>query len=94
LRPLYHSYVDKAEEHLAAGWAYTNALPRCNARVRLACAWPILIGLKTLSRLRVGNVLDPTRRIKISRGEVRAIIVRSVFYYPWDGPWQRLWQQP
>ena len=26
-RPLFHEYLDRAESHLAAGWAYTNALP-------------------------------------------------------------------
>ena len=26
--PLYHRYLDAAESHLAAGWAYTNSLPR------------------------------------------------------------------
>ena len=26
-RPLFHDYLDRAESHLAAGWAYTNTLP-------------------------------------------------------------------
>src|SRR5207237_6697088 len=62
-RPLYHTYLAKCEEHLTAGWAYINALPRRSVRVRLACAWPILIGARTLDRLRSGNVLDAGHRI-------------------------------
>src|ERR1051326_3327032 len=65
-RPLYDSCLAQAEAHRAAGWAYTNALPFRGARVPLACAWPILIGLKTLSELRHRNVLDARERIKIS----------------------------
>lgn len=93
LRPLYHSYLDLASEHLAAGWGYTNALPRSNIRVRLACAWPILIGVRTLARLRVENILDAGRRMKISRAEVRDIFVRSILSYPFSGRWRRLFDR-
>ncbi len=88
--PLYHRYLDAAESHLAAGWAYTNALPFGQVRVRLACAWPILIGLKTIERLRAANGVALQQRIKISRGEVRGILLRSVLSYPLPGAWQKL----
>ncbi len=88
-RPLYDSYLDAAESHLAAGWDYTNAIPRAQWRLRLACAWPILIGLGTLRKLRAENVLDSTRRVKISRSEVRWLIARSVVLYPWPARWRR-----
>jgi len=88
--PFYHRYLDLAESHLAAGWAYTNSLPFGQARVRLACAWPILIGIKTIERLRAANVLDLQRGIKISRGEVRQILLWSVLRYPFPNVWQRL----
>ena len=90
LRPLYDAWLDRAEEHLAAGWAYTNALPRGQVRVRLACAWPILIGVETIKRLRVENVLDPARRIKITRAEVRKLFARSIIFYAWPAGWSRL----
>jgi farnesyl-diphosphate farnesyltransferase len=90
LRPLYNRYLDFAEAHLAAGWNYTNSLPRRAMRVRLACAWPILIGLKTIARLRTGNVLDPQQRIKISRPEVRQIMLRSFVRYPFPAAWRNL----
>ena len=89
LRPLYHHYLDLAEGHLAAGWVYTNTLPWRGARVRLACAWPILIGMKTIERMREANALDP-QRTKISRSEVRQIILRSLLLYPWPAAWQRM----
>lgn len=89
-RPLYHACLDRASAHLAAGWDYTNALPSSCFRVRLACAWPILIGVRTLARLRSENVLEAEHRIKISRAEVRALVFRSVLRYPFSGPWRRL----
>ena len=90
LRPLYHAYLNHAEDHLHAGWAYTNALPRRSVRVRLACAWPILIGQATLKRLRAGNPLDPARRIKVSRRLVRQLMLRSVLLYPWPRAWEKM----
>ena len=55
--PLFHEYLDKAEAHLAAGWRYTNTLPFGQYRVRLACAWPILIGVRTIEKLRAADVI-------------------------------------
>jgi farnesyl-diphosphate farnesyltransferase len=89
LRPLYDWYLDRAEGHLLAGWAYTNALPRRSVRLRLACSWPILIGLETLRLLRTGHVLDPRQRIKVSHQRVRQLRLRSVLLYPWRGAWER-----
>lgn len=93
LRPLYDGWLDQAEAHLAAGWNYTNTIPWSCVRVRLACAWPILIGLQTIQRLHTGNVLDPQQRIKISRREVRGVIFKSVACYPLPGAWRRLAQR-
>ena len=90
LRPLYDAYLEQAGEHLAAGWSYTNALPRTHARVRLACAWPLLIGIRTVEKLRANNLLAPEFHVKISRWEVRQIIVRTVLCYPWPRAWTRL----
>lgn len=89
-RPLYNQYLDRAESHLAAGWDYTNAIPRAQMRVRLACAWPILIGLKTVERLRAEQVLDAARRVKVTRAEVRQIMIRSLVCYPFAGSWRKL----
>lgn len=90
LRPGYARWLDRAQEHFRVGWDYTNSLPRRCIRVRLACAWPLLIGQETLELLRHGNVLDPHHRLKVSRGRVRAILCRSVLLYPFPSPWRRL----
>jgi farnesyl-diphosphate farnesyltransferase len=89
-RPLYNNYLDLAESHLAAGWRYTNLIPWRQMRVRLACAWPILIGLKTIGQLRSGNVLDLQQRLKIDRREVKRIMLSTVVFYPFPGKWRRL----
>lgn len=89
-RPLYDKYLDLTESHLAAGWKYTNLIPFGQMRVRLACAWPILIALRTIARLRSENVLDPRQRIKIDRGEVKQIMFSSVVFYPFQGKWRIL----
>lgn len=89
-RPLYNRYLDQAEAHLAAGWDYTLTIPWPHLRVRLACAWPILIGLETIRRLRVEPVLDAERRVKVSRAEVRNILLRSVWRYPVQSAWRKL----
>jgi farnesyl-diphosphate farnesyltransferase len=88
-RPLYDEYLRHARELLAAGWNYTNALPRGSIRVRLACAWPILIGVRTLDELKSRPVLNPETVIKVSRGEVKKIMVRSLWTYPFPGLWNR-----
>jgi farnesyl-diphosphate farnesyltransferase len=93
LRPLYDAYLDQAEAHLAAGWAYTTSLPRCSMRVRLACAWPLLIGRQTLGLLRQSRILDADHPLKVSRSEVKRILWRSVLYYPFPRRWERLFVQ-
>jgi farnesyl-diphosphate farnesyltransferase len=84
-RLLYNSYLALAEQHLAAGWSYTQSLPWSCVRVRLACAWPILIGARTLQRLQSEPVLDPKHRVKVTRTEVWVDVLSSVLFYP--TPW-------
>jgi farnesyl-diphosphate farnesyltransferase len=88
---LNHEYLHKAEEHLAAGWHYTNTLPFGQFRVRLACAWPILIGMKTIEKLRAANVIELQQRVKVSRCEVRKIILLSLLACPLPFAWRKLY---
>jgi farnesyl-diphosphate farnesyltransferase len=88
--PLFHDYLDQAESHLAAGWRYTNTLPFAQFRVRLACAWPILLGMKTLEKLRAADVIELQQRVKVSRGELRGIILRSLLACPFPKIWRNL----
>ena len=92
-QPLYNEYLELAEECLRDGWRYTTSLPFRfpfgYARLRLACAWSILIGVKTLRRLRGVNILE-YQRVKITRKEIRRILVESVLLYPCHKAWNRL----
>ena len=88
-RPVYNQFLAAAGEHLAAGWEYTGLLPHEQMRLRLGCAWPLLIGARTLRRLRHENMLDAVRRVKVSRREVHFLILRSVLLYPWPSAWNR-----
>ena len=90
VKPTYQRWLDNAVEHLDAGWEYTIAIPRSQARLRLACIWPIWIGLKTIALLRITNPLDPTRRVQVSRGEVYWLIVQSLTECQWNKALQ--WQ--
>ncbi len=88
--PLFHEYLDKATAHLATGWTYTNTLPFGQYRVRLACAWPVLIGVRTVEKLRAANVIELQQRVKVSREEIRAIVKRSILACPFRKAWRNL----
>ena len=87
---LYREYLDQAASHLRAGWNYTNALPFGQFRVRLACAWPILLGMRTIEKLRAAGVAELRQRVKVSRGEVRGMLLRSTLASPLPFAWRRL----
>jgi farnesyl-diphosphate farnesyltransferase len=75
--PLYRRLIGLALEYYDVAWEYTLAVPRFEWRMRLACAWPLLIGLATLARLAAHPNPLAVGPIKISRGEVRALLTRS-----------------
>jgi farnesyl-diphosphate farnesyltransferase len=78
VRPLLEALVHQALVWLDEARAYTLALPRREVRLRLACAWPLLLGLATLARLRrADGLLDPAVVVKVPRPEVRRLLVRS-----------------
>lgn len=78
LRPLLADLLRVTLAHYDEGWAYTLAVPRREWRLRLACAWPLLIGLRTLDLLaRTESLLEPSAVVKISRGGVYGILVQS-----------------
>ncbi len=78
LRPLLDDLLRTTMAYYEDAWAYTRAVPRREGRLRLACAWPLLIGLETLEAIgRAGNLLDPTVTVKIPRSAVYRILLRS-----------------
>lgn len=76
--PLHRRLLRRALEHYDVAWRYTLAIPRLEWRMRLACAWPLLIGLETVAALAAHpNPLAATAPVKITRGAVRALLARS-----------------
>lgn len=89
--PLFHKYLGEAESHLEAGWRYTNTLPFGQFRVRLGCSWPVLIGLRTIEKLRAARVMDLPGRVKVPRGEVYRIMFLSLLASPLPWAWRKLY---
>lgn len=90
VRPAYNEVLNAAEEHLKVAWEYVLSLPWSWMRVRVACALPVLIGVKTVNKLRNENVLDPDTRIKVSRADVKRILSESIMLYPVESVWRKL----
>jgi farnesyl-diphosphate farnesyltransferase len=79
VRPLLSELLDLTLTYYRDGWAYTLAIPRQEGRLRLACAWPLLIGVSTLALIRHSpRLLDPAARLKIARARVYGILLRSL----------------
>ncbi len=92
-RPLLFELVRKALDHFREAVAYTLALPAFSIRLRLACWWPILIGLETLLLLVCNDDwLDPAKVSKIRRSDVYRILASSVPLVASNGL-MRLWAE-
>ncbi len=78
-RPLMLELVGMTLAHYRAALDYTFAISKWSVRLRLACLWPIFIGLETLQLL-VDNEdwLEPAKVSKVPRFRVYAIIARSM----------------
>jgi farnesyl-diphosphate farnesyltransferase len=77
-RPLVHRLIGVALEHYDVAWRYTLDIPRAEFRMRLACAWPLLIGLRTLAEIaRHDDPVGASAPIKVSRATVRTVLLRS-----------------
>ena len=71
-RPLYDEYLDLTNEHLDAAVEYIKMLPETQFRLKASCMLPVLIGQRTVSLLREGNILDSSDRIKVTRDEIKS----------------------
>ena len=78
-RPVLVALTHIALDHYREAARYLLSLPRRCVRLRLACLWPILIGLRTLE-IHARNVawLDPARPSKMVRREVYRTLVCSL----------------
>ena len=79
-RPVLEHNLRLALDHYQCAEEYLLALPRRCFRLRLAVAWPLLMGLATLAQLaRNSNWLDPRRPSRVSRWWVyRMMAVSSI----------------
>jgi farnesyl-diphosphate farnesyltransferase len=71
-RPLYDSYLDLTNVHLEAATDYIRMLPDKQFRLKASCMLPVLIGQRTVTLLRTGNILDSDERIKVTRDEIKS----------------------
>lgn len=71
-RPLYDEYLDLTNDHLDAAVEYIKMLPETQFRLKASTMLPVLIGQRTVTLLRTGNVLDSSERIKVTREEINA----------------------
>ncbi|KXU85009.1 farnesyl-diphosphate farnesyltransferase [Paraburkholderia monticola] len=82
-RPLLVELLRKALDHFRAALDYTLAIPASAVRLRLACLWPILIGLDTLLLLADNDAwLDPANVSKVTRRDVYRIMASSLLLVP------------
>ncbi|RDK07447.1 phytoene/squalene synthase family protein [Cupriavidus lacunae] len=78
-RAMMRELVRKTLEHFHEAMAYTLAIPPRFIRLRLACLWPILIGMETLLLLvRNDNWLDCARASRVPRSQVYRILAYSL----------------
>lgn len=71
-RPLYDEYLDLTNEHLDEAVEYIAMLPDKQFRLKASCMLPVLIGQRTVSLLRTGNILNSEERIKVTRDEIKS----------------------
>ena len=78
LRPLLTALLELTLSHFDAAWAYARAIPRREWRLRLACLWPLLIGLRTVAAIgRAEDLLDPAVAIRFHDPTVYAVMLES-----------------
>jgi len=64
--------------HLDAAYHYIRAIS--NWRLRYACILPWHLGMRTLILLREKPPLENSGRVKVSRREVRGVLVKALFW--------------
>jgi farnesyl-diphosphate farnesyltransferase len=75
-QPIYRKWREKAEQGIAAGVKYADAIR--SRRVRIATALPAVIGARTLTLLRGAGATALRRHIKVPRKEIRGIVMSLV----------------
>ena len=71
-RPLYDEYLDITNDHLDAAVEYIRMLPETQFRLKASTMLPVLVGQRTVTLLREGNILDSADKIKVTREEMKS----------------------
>ena len=77
-RAVFESWLAQAANHLDAAYQYIRAIS--NRRVRYACVLPWHLGMRTLILLRENPPLENGERIKVSRREVRGLLLKATVW--------------
>lgn len=94
---VFYKWVRQAVKWLADGWHYVNEIPFACIRLRLAGAWPALLGIKTIYYLTKESAKDDFLRIqkpiKVPRKELHRLVLQTLLLV-WIKPfWQGLWNR-
>ena len=71
-RPLYDEYLEITNNHLDAAIEYIRMLPDGQFRLKASCMLPVLVGQRTVTLLRTGNILNSDDKIKVTRNEMKS----------------------
>ncbi|MDP6234819.1 MAG: phytoene/squalene synthase family protein [Candidatus Poseidoniaceae archaeon] len=71
-RPLYDEYLEITNNHLDAAIEYIGMLPDGQFRLKASCMLPVLVGQRTVTLLRTGNILNSDDKIKVTRNEMKS----------------------
>jgi len=84
-RPVLAPWIRTALGHFDAAEEYLLAVPRRSVRLRLACLWPLLLGLATLARMAsTGKWLDADSIVKVNRRWVYRMMALSLPAVPFN----------
>jgi farnesyl-diphosphate farnesyltransferase len=81
-RPLYGRYIGLAQSHFRAAQRYILAVPRRRLRLRLACIWPLWIGLATLRALSACPNILTAPPVRIPQRETYRLLGLSLLCAP------------
>lgn len=91
LRHAVRPLVNATRDDFRAGLAYLHTIPRHHLRLRLACFWPLVLGLATLAKtLNNPHWLSTQHPSKISRASVYRMLLVSLFVI-WSNTALSIW---
>lgn len=77
-RPVLFDLLRVAADHFDAAWPYVQATPAACPRLRLACIWPVWLGLGTLVRLAaMPDPFDPGVFCRLDRSYAYLVMAES-----------------